>query len=866
MRYVYPFEEAAGLGRKLLGGKGYALAEMVRAGFPVPPGFTVTTEACRHYHREGQVPEGLWEEVREGMATLERTTGRAFGGEGLPLLVSVRSGAPVSMPGMMDTILNLGLNEQGVQGLAEATGNPRFAWDAYRRLLAMYGEVVLGLPPEAFSNLLEAMKAERGAERDLDLSAEDLAELARRFKRAIEEKGKRFPEDPWEQLRGAVVAVFESWNNPRARVYRRHYQIPDDLCTAVNVQAMVFGNLGEDSGTGVGFTRNPATGKKELYGEYLKNAQGEDVVAGVRTPEPLSRLKEENPALYAEIEGVAQRLEAHFRDMQDFEFTVERGKLYLLQTRAGKRTPEAAVRIAVDLVEEGLIDEEEALLKVDAGSLPALLRARVDATTAPEPVARGLPASPGAAVGHAVLSPEAAEEWTARGLDVILVRTETSPEDITGMFLAKGILTARGGMTSHAAVVARGIGVPAVVGTAGLRVEPEQKRFFLGEHELKEGDVISIDGTTGAVYLGEVALVEGGAGEELDRLLAWADRVRVLGVRANADTPEDAKKAREFGAEGIGLVRTEHMFFEEEKLRWMRALILADDEAEAKAALKRLFEYQKADFKGILRAMDGLPVTVRFLDPPLHEFLPPLVELERKEARGELAPGEAKLLKQVRTLAEQNPMLGFRGIRLLLLRPEILVMQMEALLAATQELRAEGLDPRPEAMLPLISDAREVERAFELLEPVFERYGFRIPLGTMIETPRAALTAGKIASLVEFFSYGTNDLTQLTYGISRDDAGKFLPAYLEDRLFPADPTERLDEEGVGRLLALSAREGREKNPDLKLGLCGEHGGEAHSVKFAARVGLDYVSASPYRVLTARLAAAQAEVEKRRANA
>ena len=616
----------------------------------------------------------------------------------------------------------------------------------------------------------------------------------------------------------------------------------------------------------MGFTRNPATGEKELYGEYLKNAQGEDVVAGVRTPEPLSRLKEENPELYREIEEVAGRLEAHFRDMQDFEFTVERGKLYLLQSRAGKRTPEAAVRIAVDLVEEGLIEEEEALLKVDAGSLPALLRARVDPASAPEPVARGLPASPGAAVGHAVLSPDAAEDWTARGFDVILVRTETSPEDITGMFLAKGILTARGGMTSHAAVVARGIGVPAVVGTAGLRVEPEQKRFFLGDHELKEGDVISIDGTTGAVYLGEVALVEAGAGEELDRLLAWADRVRVLGVRANADTPEDARKARELGAEGIGLVRTEHMFFEEEKLRWMRALILADDEAEARVALDRLLEYQKADFKGILRAMDGLPVTVRFLDPPLHEFLPPLVELERKEARGELLPGEAKLLKQVRALAEQNPMLGFRGIRLLLLRPEILVMQLEALLAATQELRAEGLDPRLEAMLPLISDAREVERAFELLEPVFERYGFRIPLGTMIETPRAALTAGKIAPLVEFFSYGTNDLTQLAYGISRDDAGKFLPAYLEARIFPADPTERLDEEGVGRLLALSAREGREKNPDLKLGLCGEHGGEAHSVKLAARIGLDYVSASPYRVLTARLAAAQAEVERRRASA
>ena len=862
MAFVYAFDRAAGLGRDLLGGKGFALAEMARAGFPVPPGFTVTTEACRWYHREGRLPEGLWDEVEAGVRGIEAATGRAFGGEGLPLLVSVRSGAPVSMPGMMDTILNLGLTEKGVQGLAEATGNPRFAWDAYRRLLSMYGEVVLGIEPAVFENLLEALKAERGAERDLDLGAEDLAELANRYKRAIEERGKRFPEDPWEQLKEAVLAVFQSWENPRAKTYRRHYQIPDDLCTAVNVQAMVFGNLGEDSGTGVGFTRNPATGKKELYGEYLKNAQGEDVVAGVRTPEPLALLKEENPKLYREIEEVASRLEAHFRDMQDFEFTVERGKLYLLQSRAGKRTPEAAVRIAVELAEEGVISREEALLKVDAGSLPALLRARIDPEAAPEPVLRGLPASPGAAVGHAVLSPEAAADWTARGFDVILVRPETSPEDISGMFLARGILTARGGMTSHAAVVARGMGVPAVVGAAGLRIDEEKKRFFLGEHELKEGDVISIDGTAGAVYLGEVALVESETGEELEKLLSWADRVRRLGVRANADTPKDAQRARELGAEGIGLVRTEHMFFDEERLAWMRALILADDEAEAETALKKLFAFQKADFRGILKAMDGLPVTFRFLDPPLHEFLPPLIELERKEAKGELAPGEAKLLKQVRRLAEQNPMLGFRGIRLLLLRPEILAMQLEALLAATKELREAGLAPRPEAMLPLISDVREVERAFSLLEPVFERFGFRIPLGTMIETPRAALTAGAIAREVEFFSYGTNDLTQLTYGISRDDAGKFLPAYLEERVFPFDPTERLDEEGVGRLLLLSAEEGRAANPDLKLGLCGEHGGEAHSVKFAAKLGLDYVSASPYRVLTARLAAAQAEVEKR----
>ncbi len=863
MGFVVPFENAEGLGRDLLGGKGFALAEMARMGLPVPPGFTVTTEACRRYLAEGRMPEGLWEEIENGVAGIEAATGRNFGGSGLPLLVSVRSGAPVSMPGMMDTILNLGLTEKGVAGLAQATDNPRFAWDAYRRLIQMYGEVVLGIPAEVFSEILEAVKVAEGAQRDVDLTPEALARVAARYKEAIQEAGKSFPEDPWRQLEGAVRAVFESWNNPRARVYRRHYGIPDDLGTAVNVQAMVFGNLGDDSGTGVGFTRNPATGAKELYGEYLRNAQGEDVVAGIRTPEPLARLKAEEPELYAELAEVAERLERHFRDMQDFEFTVERGRLYLLQTRNGKRTPEAAVRIAVDLVDEGLIDEEEALLKVEAGSLPALLRARVDPAHAPEPTAKGLPASPGAAVGHAVLSPEAAEEWTARGLDVILVRTETSPEDISGMFLARGILTARGGMTSHAAVVARGIGVPAVVGAKALRIEPEKKRFFLADRELKEGDVISIDGTTGAVYVGEVTLIEGGGGRELERLLEWADQTRTLGVRANADTPEDARKARELGAEGIGLVRTEHMFFEEEKLRWMRALILADDEAEEKAALERLFSYQKEDFKGILKAMDGLPVTVRLLDPPLHEFLPPLLELEKKEAAGRLEPGEAKLLKRVRALSEQNPMLGFRGIRLLLVRPEILRMQVEALLAATRELKEAGYDPRPELMLPLVSDPAEVRAAFAEAEPIFEKYGLEIPLGTMIETPRAALLAGRMAPLVAFFSFGTNDLTQLTYGISRDDSGKFLPEYLEARLFAFDPTERLDEAGVGRLLEIAVGEGRAARPGLKIGICGEHGGEAHSVKLAARLGFDYVSASPYRVLTARLAAAQAEVEKRR---
>ncbi len=867
MPYVYTFESAKGLGRDLLGGKGYALAEMTAAGLPVPPGFTITTEAARRFLKTGALPEGLWDEVRTGIRAIEERTGRRFGAEeGLPLLVSVRSGAPVSMPGMMDTILNLGLTEAAVPRLAEATGNPRFAWDSYRRLVQMFGEVVLGVPAEAFEAILDEEKARLGVERDVDLSAEDLARVAARFKQRIEAAGKTFPEDPWQQLEAAVLAVFKSWNNPRAIAYRRHYQIPDDLGTAVNVQAMVFGNLGDDSGTGVGFTRNPATGAKELYGEYLRNAQGEDVVAGIRTPEPLARLKTENPELYAELEGVAKKLETHFRDMQDFEFTVERGTLYLLQSRNGKRTPEAAVKIAVDMVAEGLIDEEEALLRVDANTLPALLRARVDRENAPEPVAKGLPASPGAAVGHAVLTSDGVEAWAGRGLPVILVRPETSPEDITGMFLASGILTARGGMTSHAAVVARGMGVPAVVGVKALEIDEKKKTFTLAGHVLKEGDLISIDGSTGVVYLGEVKLVEGGGGEALETLLGWADAVRRVGVRANADTPRDAKKARDLGAEGIGLTRTEHMFFDEEKLRWMRALILAEDEEEEAAALERLKAFQTEDFKGILRAMDGLPVTVRLLDPPLHEFLPSLVELEKKEAAGTLEPGEAKVLKQVRALHEQNPMLGFRGIRLLLVRPEILDMQVEALIEATKALRAEGYDPRPELMLPLVSDRRELERARERIQTLFEQHGLSMPVGTMIETPRAALTAAELAGEAEFFSFGTNDLTQLTYGISRDDTGKFLPAYLEARILDFDPTERLDAAGVGRLIEIAAREGRAKNPDLKLGICGEHGGEAHSVKFVARLGFDYVSASPYRVLTARLAAAQASIEEKRAKA
>jgi pyruvate,orthophosphate dikinase len=852
---VYLLQEAEGLSKDLLGGKGFGLVAMRRAGLPVPPAFVVTTEACRRYLRTGEVP-GLWEEVRAKMAALEDLAGKRFGlGEGAspPLLVSVRSGAPVSMPGMMDTILNLGLTLEGVEALARATGNPRFAWDSFRRLLAMYGEVVLGEGSEVFEEKLSALKERRGAETEADLTAEDLEELAYVYLAHLEARGTPFPLDPWAQLEGAILAVFRSWQNPRARTYRRIYGIPEDLGTAVVVQAMVFGNLGEDSGTGVGFTRNPATGEKGLYGEYLRNAQGEDVVAGIRTPEPLDRLRDYAPGLYGELLEVAEGLEGHFRDMQDFEFTVERGKLYLLQTRSGKRTAQAAVRIAVEMAEEGLITKEEAILRVEANALPGLLRPAVDRNKAPKPLVKGLPASPGAAFGHAVFSNEAAERYTAQGLPTILIRPETTPEDITGMYLSKGILTARGGLTSHAAVVARGLGVPAVVGAEALRVYPGEGRARAEGVEIREGDLLTLDGSTGEVYLGSVPLVEAAGEALLAKLLSWAEPHRRLGVRANADTPEDAQRARAFGAEGIGLCRTEHMFFQEERLPWVRRLILAATEEEEAEALEVLFHFQKEDFKGILRAMDGLPVTVRLLDPPLHEFLPPLAELGEKAEAGD---DEARaLLERAKALHELNPMLGFRGVRLLLLRPGIFRMQLRALLEAAKELREEGLNPRPEVMLPLVADPKEVARARALAEELFREYG-PIPFGTMIETPRAALLAGEIAPLVDFFSFGTNDLTQMTFGLSRDDAGKFLPRYVEEGLFPFDPSERLDEKGVGRLLRLAVEEGRRANPGLKLGLCGEHGGEAGSVRFVADL-LDYTSASPFRVLTARLAAAQA---------
>jgi pyruvate,orthophosphate dikinase len=859
---VYLLSEAQGLTKDLLGGKGYGLVAMAGAGLPVPPALVITTEACRTYLRTGQAV-GLEEEVRRKMAALEGLTGKRFGqGEGKspPLLVSVRSGAPVSMPGMMDTILNLGLTLEGVEALARATENPRFAWDTFRRLLAMYGEVVLGEKAEVFEGMLSALKAERGVEADTALSAEDLEELSFHYLRHLEARGTPFPMDPWAQLFAAIEAVFKSWLNPRAKTYRRIYGIPEDLGTAVVVQAMVYGNLGEDSGTGVGFTRNPATGEKGLYGEYLRNAQGEDVVAGIRTPEPLERLKDYAPGLYAELLQVAERLERHFRDMQDFEFTAERGRLFLLQTRSGKRTAKAAVRIAVEMAEEGLISKEEAVLRVEANALPGLLKPAVDRNQAPKPLLKGLPASPGAATGHAVFSNEGAERLAAQGLPPLLIRPETTPEDITGMYLSKGILTARGGLTSHAAVVARGLGVPAVVGAEALRVFPEEGRALVDGVEIREGDLLTLDGGTGEVYLGAVPLVEAAEEALLEKLFAWAEPYRRLGVRANADTPLDAQRARAFGAQGIGLCRTEHMFFQEERLPWVRRLILAKTPEEEEEALEKLFAFQKDDFKAILRAMDGLPVTVRLMDPPLHEFLPPLAELEARAKEGDQEA--LALLERAKALHEVNPMLGFRGVRLLLLRPAIFRMQLKALLEAAQELKEEGLDPRPEVMVPLVADPKEVERARALAEELFQAYG-PIPFGTMIETPRAALLAGEIAPLVDFFSFGTNDLTQMAFGLSRDDAGKFLPRYVEEGLFPFDPTERLDEKGVGRLLRLAAEEGRRANPRLKLGLCGEHGGEAGSVQAVAGL-LDYTSASPFRILTARLAAAQAGLRALRA--
>jgi pyruvate,orthophosphate dikinase len=851
MRYVYDFHEDAGGGRELLGGKGIGLAEMTQLGIPVPGGFTITTDACRAYMAAGgDVPDGLDDEVDGHVAALEERAGKRFGDAHDPLLVSVRSGAAISMPGMMDTVLNLGLSDVAVEGLAESTGNARFAYDSYRRLIQMYGEVVDGIDGQRFEQALTDLKSARGVTQDVDLSADDLRELVGTFKEIYEDAtGRPFAQDAREQLRRAYRAVFDSWNAPRAQVYRRTYDIPDDLGTAVNVVQMVFGNRGERSSTGVCFTRDPATGEKRLYGEFLLNAQGEDVVAGIRTPEPIERMREIMPGAYDELAEMLDRLEAHYRDLQDIEFTIEEGKLYLLQTRTGKRTAAAALRAAVEMVDEGLISREEAVARIEAAQLDQLLHPRIDPKATIDVAARGLNASPGAASGAIVLDADTAEERGKAGEDVILVRWETTPDDIHGLIHAKGVLTAHGGMTSHAAVVARGMGKPCVAGCEGLAIDFGAGTVTLGSHELSAGDVVTIDGGTGSVIVGAVPLVPPAIDENFGTILGWADDVRRLKVRANADTPEDAAKAREFGAEGIGLCRTEHMFMADDRLPIVRDMILARDEEERRASLERLLPMQQSDFEGIFEAMHGLPVTIRLLDPPLHEFLPPLEEATSDQMRD-----------RIRQLHEANPMLGTRGCRLGLQWPEIYEMQVRAIVRAAEAVEQRTGDaPLVEIMHPLVGFREELARLRELTVRVAaETPSVEYTCGTMIELPRAALRADEIAEEADFFSFGTNDLTQTALGFSRDDAeGKFLTYYLEHGILERNPFEVIDEDGVGDLMRIAVERGRGAKPQIKLGICGEHGGEPRSVAFCHRIGLDYVSCSPYRVPVARLAAAQA---------
>jgi pyruvate, orthophosphate dikinase len=851
-RFVYDFDETAPGGRELLGGKGIGLAEMTALGLPVPGGFTITTDACRAYMGSGGLPGGLEEDVASHVSRLEERTGKRFGDHSDPLLVSVRSGAAISMPGMMDTILNLGLNDEAVEGLAARTGNRRFALDSYRRLIQMFGEVVDGIGAHRFEDALTELKRQRAAAQDTDLTADDLGELVETFRGIYrDEKGSDFPQDATEQLMHAVRAVFDSWETPRAQVYRRANEIPDDIGTAVNVVQMVFGNKGDHSGTGVVFTRNPSTGANEIYGEYLANAQGEDVVAGIRTPQPIEVLGREMPEAYEQLVETLHRLEENYRDMQDTEFTVEDGTLYMLQTRAAKRTAAAALKAAVDMVEEGLISREEAVMRIDPSQLDQLLHPRIDPDAAPEPVAKGLNASPGAASGGIVFDADTAEE-KAKGGPVVLVRYETTPDDIHGMIAAQGILTVHGGMTSHAAVVARGMGKPCVAGCDGLTLAGGTAT--IAGHELKEGDVITIDGGTGAVYLGAVELVPPQLNDDFQTVLGWADELRRLRVRANADTPPDAARAREFGAQGIGLCRTEHMFFGEERLPVMQEMILATDERGRRAALDRLLPFQQADFEGIFEAMSGLPVTIRLLDPPLHEFLPP----------EEQAADEA-MRARIRSLHEANPMLGLRGCRLGLVYPEIYEMQIRAIARAALAVQDRvGDAPLVEIMHPLVGFAEELRRLWELTERVWaeEAPGLERLIGTMIELPRACIRADEIAGVAQFFSFGTNDLTQTTLGVSRDDAeGKFLARYLSDGVIERNPFEVLDRDGVGALMRIAVERGRAANPGIKLGICGEHGGEPRSVAFCHTLGLDYVSCSPYRVPLARLAAAQAALSE-----
>jgi pyruvate,orthophosphate dikinase len=851
-RYVYGFDEPSTGGRDLLGGKGMGLAEMTQMGVPVPAGFTITTDACRAYMSKGkQLPDGVAQEIERYLGALEEKTGKRFGDTKDPLLVSVRSGAAVSMPGMMDSILNLGLNDEAVVGLARATENERFANDSYRRLIQMYGEVVDGIHGHRFERALTDLKKSRGASQDVDLSAHDLAGLIDTYQVIYrEETGRDFPQDPREQLARAVRAVFDSWDSPRAQVYRHTYDIPDDLGTAVNVVQMVFGNKGEESGTGVAFTRNPSTGEQGLYGEFLANAQGEDVVAGIRTPEPLAHMEEKLPAAFDRLLDTMRRLEAHYRDMQDIEFTVEDNELYLLQTRSAKRTAAAAVKAAVDMADEGLISREDAIARIDPAQLDQLLHPMIDPTADWEVATKGLNASPGAACGAIVLDADTAEERGKAGESVILVRWETTPDDIHGLIQAAGILTAHGGMTSHAAVVARGMGKPCVAGCEGLSIDMAARTITVGDRTLSEGEVLTIDGGTGAVIVGEVPLVAPEVNDDLQTILGWGDQHRTLKVRANADTAQDAAKAREFGAQGIGLCRTEHMFMAEDRLPVMREMILADSEEGRRQALDKLLPMQQGDFEAIFEAMAGLPVTIRLLDPPLHEFLPPPEQVTDERTR-----------RRVRQLQESNPMLGTRGCRLGLQWPEIYEMQVRAIVRAARVVdKRTGEAPLVEIMHPLVGFEEELRRLRELTVRVAEEEAPEVDYlcGTMIELPRACIRADEIAEQADFFSFGTNDLTQTALGFSRDDAeGKFLTHYLEDGVLEKNPFETLDVDGVGDLMRIAVERGRSAKPELKLGICGEHGGEPKSVAFCHVLGLDYVSCSPYRVPLARLAAAQA---------
>ena len=876
-KYVYLFKEGNANMRELLGGKGANLAEMTNLGLPIPQGFTVTTEACTEYYNDGKrINEEIQEQIFAALKKLEEIQGKKFGDNNDPLLVSVRSGARASMPGMMDTILNLGLNDVAVEGFAAKTGNPRFAYDSYRRFIQTYSDVVMEVRKSFFEKIIDEVKAAKGVHFDTELTTEDLKELVKRFKEVYKNamNGEEFPQDPVDQLMGAVKAVFRSWDNPRAIVYRRMNDIPGDWGTAVNVQAMVFGNMGETSGTGVAFTRNPSTGEKGIYGEYLINAQGEDVVAGVRTPQPITKLAEDLPECYKEFMELATKLENHYRDMQDMEFTIQEGKLYFLQTRNGKRTAPAAIKIACDLVDEGMIDEKEAVLRIEAKSLDQLLHPTFDKDSlkAGEVIGEALPASPGAAAGKVVFTAEEAKEQGkgGKGERVVLVRLETTPEDIEGMVASQGILTVRGGMTSHAAVVARGMGTCCVSGCGDIQINEEAKEFKLGGYTFHEGDYISLDGTTGKIYKGDIKTVEASVSGNFGRIMAWADKYRQLGVRTNADNPRDTRNAVHLGAEGIGLCRTEHMFFDEERIPKIRKMILSETVEAREAALNELIPFQKGDFKAMYKELKGLPMTVRYLDPPLHEFLPTEEEDIIALAK-DMGVTVEHLKAKCSELHEFNPMMGHRGCRLAVTYPEIARMQTRALIEAAIEVHEEdGYDIVPEIMIPLVGEKKELkfvkDIVVETAEQVKKEKGSNMEyhIGTMIEIPRAALLANEIAEEAEFFSFGTNDLTQMTFGFSRDDAGKFLDAYYKAKIYEQDPFAKIDQKGVGQLVKMGVEKGRATRPNIKLGICGEHGGEPSSVEFCHNIGLTYVSCSPFRVPIARLAAAQAAIKNPRA--